>query len=112
MVNMKLEKKQENMNETMLGSPEYPDGLRIVLDNESLKKLDIKKPPDMKLSYMLHCKAEIASFMQKTDNEGEKATMCLQITDMEIAAAEEKVSTSQTLYGGGLKGNINYVEGF
>lgn len=111
MVNMKLEKKDNvEMKDTVLGGSEYPSGLQIYLDDESLKKLGISSP-DMKKAYILHCKAEIISFTQRIDDKGEKKTMALQITDMEIAA-EEKASTSQTLYGGGLKGNINYVEGF
>lgn len=85
---------------------EYPSGLILILTDETLKKAGIDELPALGTAFTIYGKAEVISISQK--EEGRE--MALQITDLELTG--EKASTSQVLYGGGLKGNINYVEGF
>lgn len=77
--------------------PEYPYGLKISLQNESLKKLGIKEMPEVGQKMMVHAMCEVCSVSKYDSKEGgEVKSMELQITDMELM--KNKKSDSEGLY--------------
>ena len=91
---MKLEKK-EGEKETLLSDNPYPYGLRISLDSESIKKLDIEGLPDVNSVLSFNIKTEVVSI----SDDGSYRNIGLQITDMEIVKKEEKKDLGEKLYG-------------
>lgn len=116
MVNMKLsEEKQKDMkSETALGGADYPYGLQITLDNDSLLKLGIEELPDITSSIVIHAIAKVTA-ISINKNEKENKQVALQITDMEIGGIkkddrmENKFYKKEDSSDGRPK---NYIEGF
>lgn len=81
---------------------DYPWGLCINLDNETLKKLGATPQP-VGSEVMITAKAIIKSMSARESEDGTRHEAGLQITDMAIsaAAAEDKKSAAETLYGTG-----------
>jgi len=81
---------------------DYPWGLSINLDNETLKKLGAT-PQEVGTEVMITARAIIKSTSSRESEEGTRHDACLQITDMAMAPAqaEQQRSTAETLYGGG-----------
>lgn len=100
--NMKMSKEQ--MKEcceptAMTDRPEYPYGLCIRLDEESIKKLGITDLPEAGQSVMIMARASVDSVSQRdTQNDGKYRDLSLQITDMSIAMEPEKKDPAETLY--------------
>jgi len=83
MINLKKEKEEKEM--PLMSSMEYPYGLRINLDHETLEKLGIKELPKMGAKVNLEAIAEVVSVSSNANYEGEVENhICLQITDMEL----------------------------
>ena len=76
---------------------EYPWGLRINLDDESMEKLgiDLKDVGDV---CVFSATAVVTNVSQSAGDNGEHKDMSLQITDMEIKPIEE-ADTAEQLYG-------------
>ena len=77
------------------GGPEYPWGLQIRLEDESLAKLGIKSLPDVGGEFHLTVVAEVQSATEtKMANGKTDRCVCLQITmmaiDLEESAEDEK----------------------
>lgn len=81
---------------------DYPWGLCINLDNDTLKKLGATPQP-VGTEVMITAKATIKSMSTREDGEGVRHDASLQITDMAIAPAtgEPDKSAAETLYGNG-----------
>ena len=101
MVNLKTgtDSYQDESGETKTRD-DYPWGLCINLDNETLKKLGASPQP-VGTEVMITAKAIVKSMSTREDGEGVRHDASLQITDMGIApASDEKSKTAaQTLYG-------------
>lgn len=88
MVSMKTEVKMyhgdEKPSEVSIDQPEYPYGLEIHLDDQSLSKIDLgdKKVGDV---CMFMIKTKITSINERDDEKGTNRSMSLQITDMDKA---------------------------
>lgn len=81
---------------------DYPWGLCINLDNDTLKKLGATPQP-VGTEVMITAKATIKSMSTREDGEGVRHDASLQITDMAIAPAtgDPDKSAAETLYGNG-----------
>ena len=100
MINMKLSDQsyKEQPSVVAYDKPQYPYGLEISLDNDSLKKLGIDELPEVGSILMIKAKVIVKSTSENESlNYGENYCMCLQITDMEIG--EGKSSAAKKLYG-------------
>jgi hypothetical protein len=105
MTNMKLSAKQQSepMPEACEPkAPEYPWGLQIRIDEDSLKKLGIEGLPEIGQSLMLNARVQVCEVSQfESANSGLNRNMTLQITDMEIGKeAPKKRNAAKDLYGG------------
>lgn len=79
--------------------PKYPYGLKICLDDESLKKLGFDSLPKVGSEMMILAKVEVCSARTyETMAGGSDNGVDLQITDMEIRSDEEK-SIESSFYG-------------
>lgn len=96
MCSMKSDMKKMADKEVKEHTPEYPYGLKLNLDHESIKKLGMEKMPEMGKYMMLHAKVEVTDIHE---SEGHKS-LGLQITDMSLKDDMEKRSTEEVMYGG------------
>lgn len=81
---------------------EYPWGLCITLNNDTLNKLKAQ-PQGVGTEVMITAKAVIKGISVRDGEEGTYRSADLQITDMAIApvTGEPEKSTAETLYGNG-----------
>ena len=107
MIDMKLEREPKK-GETMLAAdvesdrPEYPYGLRISLDSESLKKLGITEMPELDSEHKLValvCVVSTSQYESQGSDEPHRSVE-LQIEKMTLTPAkEEDGDPAQRLYG-------------
>ena len=100
MINMKMSKKeaQEEMQPTAADAPEYPYGLTISLDEESMAKLGITELPKVGATMTLTAQVSVCGTSQYSTQGGEdESNLSLQITDMELSAAA-RPDTASVLY--------------
>lgn len=92
MINMKSNEKQSAtlLSEAQSNEPDYPYGLRISLDEESLKKLGITDLPEVGQAMTLQARVEVVSVSQYEHTEGKSRDMSLQITDMALDTPDNK----------------------
>lgn len=98
---MKITKsQQEKMSKPMpMDTPQYPWGLQIRLDNDSLKKLGISDLPKVGKKMMLVARVEVSSASQHTMKGGnDNMSVELQITDMCLESESESKDASKALY--------------
>jgi hypothetical protein len=80
-------------------APQYPYGLALSLDNESLDKLGLGLP-EVGSKFALHAMVEVTSVSASEHGKGEKQrSVSLQITDMALATAGDTKQSSEVLYG-------------
>lgn len=103
MIDMKLTPKPKK-GDTMLGAevtmdqPEYPYGLQIRLDNESLKKLGIGELPVIDAEFKLValvCVTSVSAHESQGSDEPHRSVE-LQIEQMELKPAKEEAGESKT----------------
>lgn len=100
MINMK----QSRKGETLLAearqddTPEYPYGLRVGLDSESLDKLGVTELPTIGTTMTLMAKVEVVSVSQYESDDGKNRDVSLQITDMELRGEGASASDPRKLY--------------
>jgi hypothetical protein len=92
MKSMKLSKagKSTMLGEPKMDAPEYPYGLRISLDGESMKKLAMPEGCKVGDKLPMMAMVEVVS-MSEHQGEGDKEprrSLDLQITDMEMGGPE------------------------
>lgn len=102
MMNSSEDVKEYGASSTMMSdAPKYPYGLRLDLDDKSLKKLGIKSLPSVGDKMMIQALVEVCCVSERQELDEDSAmNVGLQITDMAIAdAPKESKSASETLYG-------------
>lgn len=72
--------------------PEYGYGLRIDLDEDALQKLGIKELPDVESIMNLEAMVEVCSVSSFDSKDGEKRSICLQITDMALSPPQAETT--------------------
>ncbi len=77
---------------------EYPYGLEISLDDESLKKLGMDAMPAIGSTATLVAKVKVTSVSESANEHGSDRRLSLQITDMELGTGAKK-EASAALYG-------------
>lgn len=102
MKSMKLTKAESSATapvEAKQDAPAYPWGLRIELNDESMKKLGMEKLPDVGEKMMLRANVVVERVSQNDTKEGKRQDMSLQITEMELGECEkEKEPADKKLY--------------
>lgn len=101
MINMKMSPKEakEWSEPSPAEAPEYPYGLSIDLSDESLAKLGITELPKVGAQLEIRAKVTVTSTSSYETQGGEPdKRVCLQITDMELGAAQAE--SAQRLYPG------------
>jgi hypothetical protein len=92
MKSMKLTKAEtENASpiEAKAAAPQYPWGLRLELNDETMKKLGLKELPDVGEKMVLKANVVVESVSQNDTKDGKRQNMSLQITDMDLGEAEK-----------------------
>ncbi|HHU2814409.1 hypothetical protein N3K64_04825 [Escherichia coli] len=81
---------------------DYPWGLRLNLDNDTLKKLGVSMPA-VGTEIMITARAVVKATSTREDGNEKYQNADVQITDMSMdpAQAEQQKSAADTLYGGG-----------
>ena len=94
MKSMKLTKSESTEAmpmEAKSDAPAYPYGLRLELNDESMKKLGLEELPEVGETMMLKAKVVVERVSQNdTKDGGKRQDMSLQITEMEICDCEEE----------------------
>lgn len=115
LVNMKAS--AEESQEYGMESPEYPYGLSIDLDDDSLEKLGITALPKVGAEMMVTARCVVKSVSSSQMQGGDQESrVCLQITDMEIGQTDNAQNNDRAtkLYGntnGGTEGRaINNLQ--
>lgn len=107
MIDMKLKPEAKTMlgEPVELDAPEYPYGLRLCLDNETLAKLGITELPTIDAEFKITALACVVSVSQHESQGTDKPhrSVDLQIEMMDIAPAKEEAgegdqSSAQRLY--------------
>lgn len=89
------EKREEGMDK-----PKYPYGLRLCLDSESLKKLNINTLPAVGEKLNLTAVVNVIGVQNYQEINGESnASVDLQIIEMDLGASEPQTSVAEKLYG-------------
>ena len=101
---MKLTKKEKKQEETISTRKEdFPFGLSIHLDDESLEKLGINanSMPSVGTKMMLLARVEVRSMsIHEDDGDDVRRSISLQITDMALDPEKKKKSAGEVLFGG------------
>jgi len=78
---------------------EFPYGLRIELDEDALKLLNIGKLPEIGAILELEARVVVKAVSSHTsEGQGVRRSVSLQITDMELEGMSEKKSPEQIVY--------------
>lgn len=100
---MKMTKKEAKDRQTLVAeSPEFPYGLQIHLENESIEKLDMKDLPKVGDEMVILGKVKVTSVSAHDSQDGgEQRSVGLQITDMGLTPNDDKKikSAGEKLYG-------------
>lgn len=100
MVNMKMSSPEAQ--EYLMAEPEkreYPYGLTLQLEEESLAKLGIKDLPAPGTIMTFTAKAVVERVLQSADDKKAERCLSLQITDMAVDGAS-KPDAAAVMYGG------------
>ena len=103
MVNMKMsaEEAKEQTEPTAADAPQYPWGLKLNLDDDALEKLGLTTMPAVGTKMQLAATVEVCSTSSYSDQKGEaESSVSLQITAMELGAAQQSSDAASMLYGG------------
>lgn len=102
-VSMALTKseKSERQKDTVLSeSPEFPFGLSVHLDDDSLEKLKVKELPEVGGEFDMFATVKVTSVSEHETDEGARRSVSLQITEMALFHKGENNSPGDKLYGG------------
>ena len=100
MVSMKMSPKEVKAMEPTISEtkPEYPYGLRISLNKESMEKLGMSLP-GIGDKVSIQAVGEIVAFSQY-ESDGHKNKSCdIQIEELQIGSKKEEKDASKSLYG-------------
>lgn len=102
LVNMKVKREEEEMVQAEAPDNEYPFGLRLMLDNDSLEKLGLENLPEVGKELGVEAKAKVAEVSESASEEaGKNRRLELQITDLNLIDPE--ASTADRLFSGQAK---------
>lgn len=103
LVNMKMSAEESKEYSGMeMESPEYPYGLTIDLDDDSLQKLGITSLPKVGSEMMITAKCVVKGVSSNQyQGSDEESRVCLQITDMDVGQTENAQNDNRAskLYG-------------
>ena len=108
-VSMALTKgeKSDLKKETVLSeAPEFPFGLSVHLDEDSLEKLKVKELPEAGTEFLMNTTVKVTSVSEHEDEDGTRRSVGLQITEMELlhmggeSDSKGKDNPADRLYGG------------
>lgn len=105
MVSMRLSKDEamEKTEPSLADKPEFPFGLQVHLDQDSLSKLGIEELPEVGSKMRLNAIVEVSGVSQhETQNDKVRRHVDLQITDMELLKNgddKEDREASEVLFG-------------
>jgi hypothetical protein len=78
--------------------PQYPYGLEISLENETLDKLSMKSLPKVGIVLSIEAKAKVTRVSESAEAQNKRKSIALQITDLAFES-ESKEDTATKLYG-------------
>lgn len=79
--------------------PEFPYGLRIELDEDALRLLNMSDLPEAGSSMMLHAKVFVAQEQERiVEGKGKVRNLTLQITDMDLEGGNAPKDQAQLIY--------------
>lgn len=99
---MKLTKKEATAEVELkaMDAPQYPWGLRLELNDESMAKLGMKSLPSVGQKMILVAEVDVTSVSEhESQGSGKRQHMSLQITDMAVELKVEKKDAAKNLYG-------------
>ena len=103
LVNMKMSAEEsKEYSGAEMESPEYPYGLTIDLDDDSLAKLGITSLPKVGSEMMITAKCVVKGVSSNQyQGSDEEFRVCLQITDMDVGQTENAQNDNRAskLYG-------------
>lgn len=80
-------------------APQFPYGLRVELNNDSLDKLAMKDMPKIGDRFTMTCTVEACGCASYTERDGdENRSLSLQITDMALVPMAAKKSAADAIY--------------
>lgn len=93
--------KRENSVMSLEDKPSYPYGLKIHLDEETVKKLGISEAPEVGKKVQLMAIGEVVS-VEKQEGRGDdhSFSMSVQLQDVDLQPSSRDQEVSNTLYGG------------
>lgn len=100
MVNMKKEK-ESDCGPCMSESSEYPYGLRLHLDDDSIEKLGLETLPEVSTKMKITAIVDVCGVSVDKNKDEEYKRMDIQITDMEIVPIKVQKSMADSIYGSG-----------
>ena len=81
-------------------APEYPYGLCLHLDDETMKKLAMSKLPQVGKQVVVYAYANVTSVSEReTLIGGSSQSVELQITDLAVSPKSDDKEAGETLYG-------------
>lgn len=103
LVNMKLpESKKDRTGSSVIsevGREEFPFGLTLHLDEESIKKLSLGTM-EVGKTMSLFAEVKVTEVSEREDEEGKRRHVDLQITDMSLHSGKVE-DVAETFYGAG-----------
>lgn len=106
---MKLSPEESRRAQTLLSDsedsgPQYPYGLRLMLDKAALEKLGINGVPEIGANFNIQATAFVI-FVSASEHQGEEPHrgVDLQITALECTAAEGETSAQRMYSASGMK---------
>lgn len=98
MINLKISKadKVEYSQPVSPDPMEYPYGLQINLDEETLKKLGVKNLPDVEATFTIRANVKVISRSEHESVEGgERRCLGLQVTDLDLGLRKKEIGTEK-----------------
>ena len=89
---MKVDRSSHHEGATLPDSdaPRYPHGLKLYLNEETLKKLGVKELPELGDKMMVDAVTEVVSVSEENDLYGHRRDVVLQITEMDLTSGGSK----------------------
>lgn len=91
MMMSKSEAKKQSEPAMAEDKPQYPYGLKLNLDDETLKRLGMDKMPEMGKGFLLCAKVTVMDMHESKSDGGNYRSLGLQITDMSLEAKKESL---------------------
>lgn len=99
----KAERKKESMP-SHIGGDDYPYGLRVNLDHESLQKLGIDKLPSVGDKLHLHAHAHVVSAEERSTEGGKKhRSVSLELRKMHVGDSGDETAQQKRMAHGAKK---------